>query len=117
MPKRFARGPQQPLSPPVTAEEGGKRILAATVATFDRKDGTGADWPLLVEAIFRAGFEACGRLSQDDRRRLLARVHAGAYERLTSSEGGNATPAPQIEPKGQNVTPEASTAPNPRGPK
>lgn len=30
--------------PPSTPEEGAKRVLAAVVKVFDRKDGTGAEW-------------------------------------------------------------------------
>ena len=32
-------------------------IQAAMVDMFDRQDGTGADWRLVVESVFRAGFE------------------------------------------------------------
>ncbi len=38
--------PRPPAGPPADAEEGAQRVRALLVKTFDRQDGTGADWRL-----------------------------------------------------------------------
>ena len=93
--------PRPPAGPPANAEEGAQRVRALLVQTFDRKEGTGADWPLLLESLFRAGFQITDERPDDEARRLLMRrVHAGAYDRLAgNSEAvktgqGEALPAP-----------------------
>jgi hypothetical protein len=54
------------------------------VKTFDRKDGTGADWRLMLESLYRAGFKiADDQLDDDARRKIMRRVHEGAEVRLT----------------------------------
>jgi hypothetical protein len=55
MPKRRTQLPRPPAGSPATAEEGAARVRALLVRTFDRKDGTGADWLLMLESLYRAG--------------------------------------------------------------
>lgn len=70
--------------PPENAKEGAKRIRAQLVGVFDHKDGKGADWPLLLESLFRVGFEIVDEQPDDEARKaLMRRIHAGAYNRLT----------------------------------
>ena len=54
--KRRTQPPRPPAGPPATAEEGAARVRALLVKAFDRKDGTGADWCLMLESLYRAGF-------------------------------------------------------------
>lgn len=96
--------------------EAASRILPLVIELCDRKDGTGADWPLLTEGLFRAGFEATGKLDDPARRALLARVHAGAYERMAVSEGGDSM-APQPQPEAAPAASRAFNQPTPKGPK
>jgi hypothetical protein len=49
--------PRPPAGPPATADEGAARVRALLVQAFDRKDGTGADWLLMLESLYRAGFK------------------------------------------------------------
>lgn len=106
---------QNATTPPATAEDGPGRVLDSAIQLFDRKDGTGAPWQIMAEAIFRAGFSACGKLDEEPRRRLLARIHAAAYERLSATGGDDSmTPAPG--PKTRTAS-AFNAAPSVRGPK
>jgi len=54
------------------------------VPLFDRRDGSGADWSLMLESLFRAGFQITDRRPDDEARRsFLRRVHEGSYSRFT----------------------------------
>ena len=94
--------PSKPAyGPPATAADGAARIRALLVTEFDRQDGTGADWLLLLESLFRAGFQiADGRPDDGARRSIMRRVHEGAYNRLTEQAGvGTAdTAGPAVPP-------------------
>lgn len=70
-------------APPSTPEDGAKRFGELIPKVFDRKDGTGADWPLVAESLFRSAFATLDRLPPDQRRKLATRVHEGAYLRMT----------------------------------
>lgn len=96
--------------------EAASRLLPLMIELCDRKDGTGADWSLLAEGLFRAGFEATGKLDETARRALLARVHAGAYERMAASEGGDSM-APQAQPEAASAATRAFNQPTPKGPR
>lgn len=112
---RTTRSRPPKTAPPATAEEGAGRVLTAAIQLFDRKDGTGAPWQIMAEAIFRAGFSACAKLDEEPRRRLLARIHAAAYERLSATGGDDSmTHAPDAK-----ASPAAAfnAAPTVRGPK
>lgn len=116
MAPRRTQPPRPPAAPPATAEAGAARVRALLVQLFDRKDGTGADWPLMLESLFRAGFEiADGRPDDEARRAIMRRVHEGSYTRLAgdSGEGKPVTAGPVSMP--------ANTAflksPGPRPPK
>jgi hypothetical protein len=42
------------------------------------EDGTGADWRLMLESLYRAGFNiADEQLDDDARRKIMRRVHEG----------------------------------------
>jgi hypothetical protein len=81
------------------------------VTLFDRKDGTGADWALLLESLFRAGFEIADKRPDDEARRsLMRRVYTGAYDRAAGSSGADGTtPAgpPALAPDAREPTPGA----------
>lgn len=98
-------------SPPKTAEEGAKRILAQTVEAFDPRSGDGADWQLVAESLFRAAFQTLGKLEADARLKMARRVHAGAYERVLASdaaagEGGFPITGPQAQQPGPPISPQ-----------
>jgi hypothetical protein len=121
MPKgRRTQPPRPPAGPPATAEEGALRVRALLVKAFDRKDGTGADWLLMLESLYRAGFGiADDQLDDDARRPIMLRVHEGAEVRLT---GGYAdgTGASKTDPAGPVSAPSNTAvfnAPGPRPPK
>src|ERR1700674_3428986 len=110
---RRTQPPRPPVGPPATAGEGAARVRALLVQTFDRKDGTGADWPLLLESLYRAGFQITDERPDDEARRsLMLRVHAGAYDRAAgnsevSKTGQEAVAAPSntAEPKSPGPRP------------
>jgi hypothetical protein len=113
---RRTQPPRPPAAPPATAEAGAARVRALLVPVFDRKDGTGADWPLLLESLFRAGFEIVdGRPDDETRRTIMRGVHAGSYSRMTgdSGEGKPVNAGPVSAPANAAF----SQAPAPRGPK
>lgn len=109
----------RPAAPPVPVNsgDGASAILAGAVPLFDRKDGTGADWALLAESLFRAGFSVLDELEPDLRRRMAERVHAAAYERfLSSSAGEDGTgdahaPEAKPQPAQQAFNPKPSLRP------
>lgn len=82
-------------------------MQAVLIDLFDRKDGTGADWVLMLDSFFQAAFAiADERLSDDTRRRLMRRVYTGAYDRAAgNSPGGKA----ETENGGQGKTGAASS--------
>src|SRR3954452_7463104 len=85
MPRHF-RTSRPPVRPPATAEEGAAHVRALLVPLFDRKDGTGADWRLLLESLFRAGFQIADGWQDDERRRrVMERVYPGAYDRAAGN--------------------------------
>jgi hypothetical protein len=93
--------PRPPAGPPATAEEGAQRVRALLVKAFDRKDGTGADWRLMLESLYRAGFRiADDQLDDDGRRKIMRRVHEGAEVRLTGgyADGSGASSADPAGP-------------------
>lgn len=75
--------PKKDTAPPSTIEDGVKRLAETIPQLFDRKDGTGADWPLVAESLFRSAFATLDRLPPDQRRKIATRVHEGAYHRMT----------------------------------
>ena len=77
--------PRPPAGPPVTAEAGAAHVRAALIKMFDKGDGTGADWLLMLESLYRAGFRLFDDHLKEDAagRRMMGRVHAGAELRIT----------------------------------
>jgi hypothetical protein len=93
MPRR-TQPPSPPVAPPATAEDGAARVRALLVQLFDRKDGSGADWALMQESLYRAGFQITdGRPDDDARRALMRRVHEGSYRRMTGDAEAGKTDA------------------------
>ena len=90
MKSRSRTAPKKDTAPPSTPEDGAKRFGELAVKVFDRKDGTGADWPLVAESLFRAAFAVLDKLEPDARHKLAGRVHALAYDRYLSGTGSSA---------------------------
>jgi hypothetical protein len=106
--------PRPPAGPPADAEEGAQRVRTLLVQTFDRKDGTGADWRLMLESLYRAGFKiADEQLGDDARRKIMRRVHEGAEVRMTGGYADGAG-ASNADPAGP--VPAPSNAAEPRTP-
>lgn len=76
---------------PGNAVEGAAIIHAEAAKLYDRQDGTGADWRMVTDALFRAAFDALDKLPDDACRSVARRVHEGAYDRVT--EGPKGVPA------------------------
>ena len=80
---RRPRSDQHSAQPPADAAAGAALIRAAAVKLYDRQDGTGADWCMVTDALFRAAFDALDKLPDDACRSVARRVHEGAYGRVT----------------------------------
>lgn len=102
----MAKSPTRNSPPPApkapeTSVEGAKRLSALAVQAFDRKDGTGADWRLLTDSLFRAAFDQLDKLPEETRLRIAERVHAAAYGRFMATEAGRESdsrgPAHQLD--------------------
>jgi hypothetical protein len=112
--------PRPPTGPPANVEEGEARVRAALIKLFDRNDGTGADWKLMLGSLFRAGFKiADDQLGDDVRRKLMMRVHEEAEVRIT---GGFADGSSAGEPgPAKTTSPQADLSglksPKPKGPR
>jgi hypothetical protein len=53
---RRTQPPRLCVAPPAAAEEGATQFRALLVPFFGRRDRSGADWSLMLESLFRAGF-------------------------------------------------------------
>jgi hypothetical protein len=70
------------------------RVRALLVELFDRRDGTGADWRLLLESLYRAGFGIMDERPDDEARQaLLRRVYEEAEVRLTGGYADGSGPS------------------------
>ena len=83
---------------------------------FDRKDGTGADWRIMLESLYRAGFQMADKWpDRDAARSLMARVHEGSYRRMVDES------APSNSDASGGVSAPSNTSvlksPHPRPPK
>ncbi len=105
--------PHMPVQPPANAGEGAERIMAAMVKLFDRRNGSGADWPLLHESAFRAFFRLYDQHTNSDEKalRLMQRVHEAAELRLT---GGFADGEGVGGPENRGSAPAPSSSPDTR---
>ena len=116
--RRRTSPPSLPAAPPRSAEEGAARVSAAVVSIFDKGDGHGADWRLLVESLFKAAFVMLDGLPEDERRKIARRVHEGSYSRTLpgplgeDSGSGNSRPAGSA-PAPSNTGASASQHPKP----
>ncbi len=118
--KRRTQPPRPPAGPPATVEEGAARVRALLVKAFDRNDGTGADWRLMLESLYRAGFKiADDQLEDDARRSIMRRVHEGAEVRLTGgfADGSGASKTDPAGPVSAPSNTGVFNAPGPRPPK
>lgn len=95
--KGKTRSPKEPERPE-TVDQGVSAIQAFVIQRFDRRDGTGVDWALVVESLFRTAFLLLGRAQEDRWRRIAASVHADAYDRLV--EAADLQPQAKREPSG-----------------
>ena len=59
------------------------------VELFDRGDGSGVDWRVACEAVFKAGFSMLDRLAAQHKRGLAQRVCISAYTRLNEDGAGD----------------------------
>ena len=85
-PRRTTPPSAQPSAAPADAREGAAHLQEFLVYLFDRKDGTGADWGLMVESVFRAGFAVSdAHLPEQQRRAVMQRVYIGAYDRAAGN--------------------------------
>jgi hypothetical protein len=101
--------PRPPAGPPANAEEGAAHVRAALVKLFDRGDGTGADWKLMLESLYRAGFKiADDQLTDEARQKIMRRVHEGAEVRLTGGFADGSGPSKTAT--GEGVSGPASAA-------
>ena len=95
-------------------------MRAALVKLFDKGDGTGADWLLMLESLYRAGFRLFDNHLKDDAggRRMMGRVHAGAELRITGgyADGSGAGESAQDEGNASLAALAGMTSPKPRPP-
>ncbi len=110
MAKGYRIAPPKASKHPANAEDGAAAVRAALVKLFDRGDGAGADWKLMLESLYRAGFKiADDQLANDVRRSMMRRVHEGAEARLTGGYADGAGPSEQLGP-GEENSPIAAMA-------
>lgn len=125
----MARGPRytgKPAPPPkpTTAAEGAPYVRAFMLKLYDRQDGAAADWPLIAETLLKEAFAAVDLAGADPRtadfvQKIVRRVHAGAYDRLTATTGDpfkEAPPAPRRAPSVNYDGPQHHQADNPQLP-
>lgn len=90
------RIPRVRAVPPVL--DGATIARQAVVKLYDKGDGQGVDWRLVANTLFKAAFEVLDRLPPDACRSVAARVHEGAYWRV--SHGPKATPDADLGDEG-----------------
>ena len=94
-------------------------MRAALVTLFDKGDGTGADWRLMLESLYRAGFRLFDDHLKDDAggRRMMGRVHAGAELRITGGyadgTGASETAPDEVNSSLGNIARVKSPKPRP----
>jgi hypothetical protein len=110
--------PRPPAAPPADAAEGAGRIRVALVKLFDRGDGTGMDWHLTAESLFRCAFDLLDKLPEETRQAVARWVHEGSYRRMVpesvegNSTAGNSSPAGSV-PAPSNTAGLKSNGPRP----
>lgn len=83
---RIRKRTRKPFGPPENARAGADAIIGAAVKLYDRRDGQGADWRAVNEALFLAAFAVLDRLSDGERKSIARDVHARAYDRMVGNE-------------------------------
>ncbi len=72
---------------PTTPEQGSILMISAAIPIFDPHDGHGADWALMAESFFAAGFSIIqNRVDESDRRKLAEKIHQQTYDNFLSSQ-------------------------------
>jgi hypothetical protein len=114
--------PRKPSAPPADAAEGARRVRELLLKLFERKEGGGTDWALMLESCWRAFFQLSDIWpDKDAHHSMMRRVLEGAYKRLSGDESDD-------DPPGNAAAPDAAPAPtntrilkhltlNPRGPR
>ena len=123
----MAKGPRytgRPAPPPkpTTALAAAPHVRAFMLKLFDRQDGMPADWPLIAETLLKEAFAAVDLAAADPKtadlaQKIVCRVHAGAYDRLTATPGDpfkEAPPAPRTAPSVDYAGPQRHAADNPQ---
>ena len=77
-------------------------MSAAVVSIFDKGDGHGADWRLLVESMFKAAFVMLDGVPEDQRRSIARRVHEGSYNRTLPGPVETDSEPSKTGPEGAN---------------
>ena len=94
-----------PAVPPADVETGAALVTAASIKLFDRSDGTGADWRLMTESLFKAAFVMLDGLPEDARRSIARRVQEGSYNRMLPGPVGGDSSTSNYGPAGVVFTP------------
>jgi hypothetical protein len=102
-------------APPADAAAGAGLVRQFVVQLFDRRNGEGVDWRLIDETLFKAAFDVLDRLPENQRTALARRVHAGAYERVTGTGGGEG--AGSKEPAAEPAHAATVKSPRPHPPR
>ena len=92
----------------------------ALVKLFDKGDGTGADWRLMLESLYRAGFRLFDNHLKEDAagRWMMGRVHEGAERRITGgyADGSSASEGAPDEVNAPLAPMAGVKSPKPRPP-
>lgn len=117
MANRRTAPPRPPSLPPGSTEEGAARITSATIKMFDRADGTGADWRLMAESLFKAAFVMLDGLPDDVRQSVARRIHEGSYRRMLPGGGYGDDAASNSGPGASDSGPSNTAGLKSRAPK
>ena len=78
---------------------------------FDRSDGTGANWRLMLESLYRVGFQLTdGRLAGDAKDALMRQVYEEAEVQLTGGYADGSGPE-DVQPGGLDFAPLGVSGP------
>ena len=70
--------------------DGPTCVRQFVVELYDRRDGTGVDWRMVADTLFKAAFQVLDQVPDDAQKKAIAgRVHASAYRRMTGDAEGD----------------------------
>jgi hypothetical protein len=96
MRKKRSNAPWPVPGPPANTEAAALLIRQYAVKLYDKQDGNGVDWRVIAEPLFRAGFDALDKITDEEKRKAVATgVHDAAYPRMA---GGYAVKDDRPEP-------------------